>query len=165
MPPNETPAYHLVGPSRPVFFTLHPQLPYSSTSKSRPWPAQFASNLGAGRTRRGATRVEISGKSRISNVHQRKKFSWGGIPVPNTLEHTGALKTNTAFSIWSRATHPSWTQPPQRWCCEFLRFALAPNGSSHDHKLVTRILDARVWVPSRMGVPHADVAICSHNLL
>lgn len=82
---------------------------------------------------------------------KKKTFSWGGIPVPNTLEHTGALKTNTAFSIWSRATHPSWTQPPQRWCCEFLRFALA-NGSSHDH-------DAGVWVPSRMGVPHADVAI------
>ena len=87
MPPNETPAYHLVGPSRSVFFTLHPQLPYSSTSKSRPWPAQFASNLGAGRTRRGATRVEISGTSRISNVHQKKDIFLGWHP---RTKYTGA---------------------------------------------------------------------------
>ena len=45
----------LVGPSRSLFFTPHPQLPNSSTSKSHPWPAQFQNNRGAGGIRREAT--------------------------------------------------------------------------------------------------------------
>ena len=65
-----------LGPSRPVFFTPHPPLPYSSTSKSHRWPAQFASKLGAGGTRRRETRkmTEWAKESKNEGLNEEIKF-------------------------------------------------------------------------------------------
>ena len=105
---------------------------------------------------------------------KEKKLSWAGIPVPNTLEPSKRIQHSSAFGPelpiqvghsrrnvdavnffdlpWPPVAHHMITS----WWHGFFCWAKFKFGKPW---ALTRILDARVWVPSRMGVPHADVAI------